>query len=263
MIFKVMTLKAIQENPSNNLKFFLALSLFLLSLLPQAHAGEQGFIQWQTSNLQLLRGSDYELSDPDGTIITFEYANQWSHGDFFMFVDATRFSDGEKDAYGEISPRFSLGKIAAADLSSGIIQDWYLATTIEMGEAGLRTYLAGIGIDLALPGFSFANANLYLRHNPDLDDDTWQITLAWQYPFSIDQTKLVTEGFADITGDADPGFENNHYIAPRLLVDVSKLVNLKPENLWLGVEYSYWTNKYGVDGVNERAIQAQLKWVFL
>jgi len=243
----------------------LSLSLYFSLLITAAcsHANAEGLIQWQSSNIQLLRGSDYELSDPHGTIVTFEYANQWSYGDFFMFIDQSKFDDGEKNTYGEISPRFSFNKLTGQDLSNGAIKDVYLSTTFEKGKGDVKAYLLGAGVDVDIPGFNFFNANIYARHNPVLDDDTWQVTLAWQYPFSLGNSNWITEGFADFAGDADPGYVSNQFVVPRLLVDVSKIVNMKRESLWLGIEYSYWTNKYGINGIDERAIQVQIKWVFL
>jgi len=235
----------------------------MLITIVSSHANAEELIQWQSSNVQLLRGSNYELSDTHGTIMTFEYANQWSYGDFFMFIDQSKFDDGENNTYGELSPRFSLNKITGDDFSYGAITDFYISTTIERGKGNVEAYLIGVGVDIDVPGFNFFNANIYSRHNPDLEDDTWQVTLAWQYPFSIGSTVWITEGFADFAGDAGLGYVSNQYVVPRLLVDVSEIVNMKQESLWLGIEYSFWTSKYGVDSVDERAVQAQIKWVFL
>ena len=228
-----------------------------------ANAKAQGLVQWQTSNIQLLRASDYELSDSHGTIVTFEYANQWTYGDFFMFIDRSKFDDGKHNTYSEISPRFSFNKILGKDDSYGVIKDIYIATTVEKGRGKVKAYLIGPGVSMDISGFNFFNANIYNRHNPNLDDDTWQITLAWQYPFSLGSTKWLTEGFADFAGDAGPGYVSNQFVVPRLLIDVSKMMSMKEQSLWLGFEYSAWTNKYGIDGVKERAVQAQIKWVFL
>lgn len=144
----------------------------------QTRAAE--LIQWQSSNLQILHGSDYELSDPKASILTFEYTNQWLYGDFFMFIDATRFDDGEKTAYGEASPRFSFNKLSGKDYSFGPVKDLFLSTTLEKGEGNFKAYLAGVGLAMDIKGFTFFNADVYWRHNPDLADDTWQLTLAWQ-----------------------------------------------------------------------------------
>jgi len=252
-------------NILDKISLYLSLSLYfsLLAAVVCSQANAESLIQWQSSNIQLLRGSDYELTEPHGTIVTFEYVNQWSYGDFFMFIDQSKFDDGEKNTYGEISPRFSFNKLTGQDLSNGVIKDVYLSTTIEKGKGGVKAYLLGTGVDVDIPGFSFFNANIYTRHNPDLDDDTWQVTLAWQYPFLLGSTNWMTEGFADFAGDAESGYVSNQHIVPRLLIDVSGVVNMKGDSLWMGIEYSFWTNKYGVNGIDERAVQAQIKWVFL
>ena len=240
--------------------WYIGLILSNFFIYSQPKAAE--LIQWQSSNFQILHGSDYVLSDPKATILTYEYTNQWSYGDFFMFIDATRFNDGEKTAYGEISPRFSLSKLSGKDYSFGPVKDIFISTTLEKGKADIKTYLAGVGLAMDIKGFTFFNTDLYWRHNPDLDDDTWQLTLAWQYPFNIGQTKWVTEGFADIAGDANSSYVSNQLIVPRLLLDISDLLNFKSDSLWLGIEYSSWTNKYGIDNIDEKVIQAQIKWIF-
>ena len=184
------------------------------------------------------------------------------YGDFFMFVDVTRFDSGEFGAYGEASPRFSFLKMAGASPLDGFVQDFLISTTYEKGEEGVQTFLYGGGLDLNIPGFNYFKTNLYVRDNPNLSDETWQITLSWQYPFSLGPVNFVTEGFADFAGSAAPRYHSNQLIVPRLLMDVGDLVGLKKGRLWTGVEYTYWHNKFGVNGVTESVPQLQIKWVF-
>ena len=49
---------------------------------------------------------------------------------------------------------------------------------------------------------------------------------------------------------------------PRLLLDVGDLVWNKQGQFFAGIEYQYWHNKFGIDGVTESTPQAQIKWVF-
>lgn len=239
-----------------------AFSLLILTLIYTSYAPAQDLVEWHSGNIQLLRGKHYKVGDAERSIITVEYANQWAYGDTFIFVDASRYDDGVKTAYGEISPRFSLSKMFDTDLSNNLVKDVLLSFTLEKGEDDVRAYLYGIGMDLNLPGFRYFKSNLYLRHNPRLEEDTWQITLAWQYPFQISQTRFKTEGFADLAGNAAPAYHSNQFIVPRLLADLGPLFDTGHNTLWFGIEYSYWNNKYGIRGVKESTPQLQLIWNF-
>ncbi|MFW0776556.1 MAG: hypothetical protein ACN2B6_02415 [Rickettsiales bacterium] len=241
----------------------LRLSIFLSGILitPLAQANGDGIISWHSTNIQLLRGHDYELGSQDRSLITFEHANGWTYGDFFMFVDYTFPDDGDTAYYAEFSPRFSLGKITGRDFSYGIIKDILVSTAIEKPKYQKARYLYGGAIDLSLPGFDFFSNNLYVRDDPTLHGKTWQVTLAWKRPFTIGRTSWVTEGFADFAG-AEGGARPNQLIVPRLLLDVGALTNIGENKVWVGMEYSYWHNKFGVDGKTESVPQLQMKWVF-
>lgn len=63
---------------------FLIRAISLLAFLfSQGVAAEKSLIQWQSTNLQILRGAGYELlPDEEGTVVTLEHANKWRFGDF-------------------------------------------------------------------------------------------------------------------------------------------------------------------------------------
>ena len=121
--------------------------------------------------------------------------------------------------------------------------------------------LAGIGVDFDLPGFKFFKSNFFIRDNPDLAGNTYQVTLAWNVPFKISSVNMLLEGFTDIVG-AEGRSVAYQLIVPRLLADAGPLVGFKPNTLWLGIEWQYWHNKFGVDGVTESVPQVQMKYIF-
>lgn len=226
---------------------------------------------WSSSNIQLLRGTHYALiptGEENRTILTFEHANGWKYGDNFFFIDIGKPTTKGTSHYGEYSPRLSIGKMSGKDFSFGILTDVLLAGMLEMGD-GVRANLFGIGINLKLPGFAFTQINLYAR-NSERDfvatqtDTGGQATLAWKLPFELMTQKLAFEGFVDYAFDEDSGSnpkENNLVAAPRLLIDVGNWFGT-PGALQTGVEYQIWRNKFGVDGVDEDAVQAMVKWIF-
>lgn len=222
---------------------------------------DSGPLLWHSENVQLLRGSDYELGDNDRTIVTFEHASGWSWGDVFVFADFTAQDNGDRNAYGEISPRLSLSRLAGGQPSDeGLIRDTVLTVTYERGDEGLERYLAGAGVDLNLPGFRFFRVHGYHRDDPERDGSTWQATVIWNRPFEIGDQSFLTEGFADIAGAEGWGVANQLYV-PRLLWDAGANFG-RPDEVFLGVEWQHWNNKFGVDGVTESVVQAQIKWVF-
>jgi len=238
----------------------LGLSAYLAGF--SVHAEERKpFIQWHTSNLQYLRGWDYQLGSAKRSIFTFEHANGWKYGDLFLFVDATFEDSSDKTAYGELSPRLSISKITGRSLEYGPLKDVLLATTYERGERGLNRYLYGGALDWKVPGFSFLKTHFYVRDDPHAPSKTWQSTVCWQIPFKLGRTGWVCEGFADFAG-SEGRLASNQMIVPRLLLDIGGLVGAGDSKYWLGVEYSYWHNKFGVSGVTESVPQLQVKWQF-
>ena len=214
---------------------------------------------WHSENIQVLRGESYELGPRERTIITVEHANRWSGGDFFLFTDFAFNDDGSISAYGEITPRFSFENLFDIDFGDGLVRDVFFTVNYERGEQGLERYLGGISADLDLPGFVFFKVMALHRDDPERPGSTEQLTLAWNRPVTIGDTHLLFEGFSDIAGGEGASVANT-LIVPRVLVNLGSLTG-EPGNFWAGVEWQYWDNKFGVDGVTESVVQLQLKWV--
>lgn len=89
------------------------------------------FFSSHMANLQLLQGNGYKPNAPTRTIVTAEYANSGRYGDFFSFVDYTQPSEGDAFYYGELAPRFSLGKLTGHAFTAGPLKDILLAAMLE------------------------------------------------------------------------------------------------------------------------------------
>ena len=234
-------------------------ALLAAALLSAPAAAQDGFIEWRSENVQLLRGTAYELGPRERTVVTVEHAHRNRWGDFFLFADFAFAEDGEIIAYGEITPRLSLSRLTGQDWSAGPVRDVLLAANYERGEGGLERYLGGVAMDFDAPGFRFLRAHAFLRDDPRRSGTTWQATFVWNAPFEIGGQAFLAEGFADIAGAEGAGVANQ-LAAPRLLWDAG--VNFDaPGRIFLGVEHQYWRNKFGVDGVTESVTQLQLKFV--
>lgn len=218
---------------------------------------------WNAFNVQFLYGSNYELGPEQVDILTLEWANGWIYGDNFAFVDITNFVQGDNTVYAEWAPRLSLSKITGNDLSAGPIQDVLLSGTIELGE-DVSNVLIGGAIDLDMPGFKFFQINGYLRENPDLSGSTWQTTVAWSTDFEIGRAHWNFSGFIDWAGSEGKSgtlaySKRNFHTQPQLLLDLGHFLG-KPGKFYVGVEWLYWDNRFGIPGITESVVQAMIKF---
>jgi nucleoside-specific outer membrane channel protein Tsx len=228
-----------------------------------------GSAVFSTTNIQYLYSTEYNPifgSSEERSILTMEHYDVWNYGDNFFFVDAVN-PEREDDAgasvsyYGEFSPRFSIGKIFTGKAASfGLVKDLYLATTLEMPQSPVRqTFLYGLGSDLDLPGFSFFQANIYVRDNQSSDvGDGQQVTFVWGAPFTVGRANFLFTGFFDYAWGQD-GIEDNIVSAPQLLLDIGSFFD-KPGIVDIGLEYQIWRNQFGIEGEDENALQLLLKW---
>ena len=232
-----------------------ALLLMGGGLLTQAHAAD-----WNNTSLWYLHGNTYELGDRERSILRIEHADGWKYGDNYLFFDVVDSNTVGTTLYGEVTPRFSLGKISGHDLSFGPVQDVLLTGSINAGSNNYRAYLYGAAVDFKVPGFSYFQLNAYVRDDQNQPGTTWQITPVWLYQFNLGSLKFSLQGFIDYAG-TEGAAVRNLLVAPRLWLDLGSLWDA-PGHLEVGVEYLYWQNKYGVKGVNESVLQPTVRWTF-
>ena len=245
----------------------LIMTACLLSPLVAVRTAHAGSAVWQETDLEYLWGGNFKTletktsTDNSRSTITIEHADAWKYGDNYFFFDITNPEINRNGAttsiYGEISPRLSIGKITGKDLSAPFVKDVLVAGTLELGN-GFHNYLYGLGLSLNLPKFNFADLNVYLR-NSSQRGCTYQFTPDWQLPFTVGNANMIFEGFSDIAG-AEGDLSFNIDAQPRLLLDLGKYWG-SPGDLYVGTEFIYWHNKFGVKGVDEYAPQAMVKWV--
>jgi len=222
----------------------------VVPVVPEA-ASSDSMILWQDFSLTYLYGEGFTVDPADQHTLTLEYAAGFTFGDVFSFTDFTyyRNSDESDGLYGELSPRFSYNKIFGQDFSLGPISDVLLATTLEYGSGPVETFLAGPGIDLKIPGFKFFQLNLYYRAglNSANISDGWQISPAWSVSFPVGSSEIVFDGFLDwVFATEDSNYEPNLHFSPQLKYNLGKLLWGEDSKLYVGVEYRYWSNKYGI-----------------
>ena len=204
---------------------------------------------WSDFSVTYLNGSNYEVGDSDRQVMTLEHAAGTSWGDSFMFFDHLVSDNDDTETYGEFSPRIRLTK-----LDNSFLTALYLAPSAELGD-GFTNYLFGIGTDLSIPGFNYFKVNAYHRNN-EFTDSNYQLTVTWGVPIG----PLYYDGFMDWTNSVDNN-EASMNLTSQLKYDVAKYVGLDSK-LFLGVEYVFWNNKFGIDGVDERNVNLLVKYHF-
>ena len=208
---------------------------------------------WSDYSVTYLNGSNYEVGDSDREVITFEYASGTSWGDTFMFFDRLKSDNGDLETYGEFSPRIKLMEL------DGFVKNVYFAPSVEFAEHATN-YLFGIGTDLAIPHFTYFQLNFYQRNN-DEGDNSYQTTIVWSLPLG----PLTYDGFIDHATGYTVGhnFEaaTQTNITSQLKYDIAPHIGYD-NKFYLGVEYVYWNNKFGIDGVDERNVNLLAKFHF-
>jgi nucleoside-specific outer membrane channel protein Tsx len=233
----------------------LCATLSACSLLTANLAQADSPLLWQDNSLTYLYGQNFKIDPKIQQALTLEHASGWSVGDLFIFLDSIHYNGGKNGAgdsrtfYGEISPRLSLGKLFDQPLTFGPIKDVLLAATYEFGEDDVESYLLGPGFDLALPGFDFFQVNLYRRQTDGNRDGSgvWQITPAWSYTLPLGTSDLVVDGYMDWVVDNDKSYHANLHFNPQVKYDLGKALNWGAKQVYVGLEYDYWSNKYGID----------------
>lgn len=173
-------------------------------------------------------------------------------------MDRLRSQNGGNETYFELSPRLSFGKLSGKDLSFGPVQDVLLASTWEGGEE-FNNYMLGLGFAFDIPGFRYANINFYKVNNEKTDDDA-MLTVTWGYPFALGNVDFLYDGFIDwSTAQDDHASEMN--FTSQLKMNIGKYMGLKSP-LYIGMEYAYWNNKFGIQDVDERNPALLVKYHF-
>ena len=100
----------------------------------------------------------------------------------------------------------------------------------------------------------FFKTHLQYRDDPTLDGTSVQFNLVWNKGFKVGEQDFSFEGFLDYT-TSEGTTVSNTLAQPQLLWHANK-------SLAIGIEYQYWKNRLGVDGINESSPQVMVRWTF-
>lgn len=247
-----------------------AIAIVALGGMTGAHAKTL----FKDTSVTVLHGGNFKLlpGDVDDlTTMTLEHASTHDWGGVFFFVDRHQGGkydviDGEtgdvvdtkryKETFGKFSPKFKV-----ATFNDSLIKQVNVAGVYEFSSNstgfGQDNYWAGLGVDLDLPipGMKYASATLYHSFNETKpDDQKITLTAAWE------RDKVLIDGYVDFGFNSDT-LEDNIHFNPQVKYNLQEALGLD-NRLEVGGEYSYWKNKFGVDGVDEHAVMALVKYHF-
>ena len=203
---------------------------------------------WNSENVALLTGDNYTVDDPRQTTMTVEHASAWAWGDLFGFADITRYHDSDRGTsiYSEITPRVSMSWLTDSRWSTGIVKDVLIATTVEMGSGPVENLLLGPGLSLDVAGFDFLNLNIQYRIPHQGQSQGWMLGTAWAWRTAALGSTFVFDGYADWIVTDRGGSNSNLHFSPQLKFDLGPWLGISPEHWYAGIEYDYWSNKYGI-----------------
>ena len=213
---------------------------------------------WSDFSITYLNGSDYKVGDNQREVVTIEHASGTNWGDTFLFFERMASSNDDVTFYGEFSPRITL-----SDYSAGAFSKIYFSSTVEANSFSPKSgkssdfvnVLLGVGTDIKVPGFKFIKLSAYHRNN-ELADNNYQLTLSWAIPFN----NVVYDGFIDWFSTTEDQRASMNFTS-QLKYNLSSHLNLTTP-LYVGLEYVFWQNKFGIENINERNANFLVKYHF-
>ncbi len=217
---------------------------------------------WTSTNIQLLHGRDFELGDPDRTTVTIEHANGWQYGSNFFFVDL--YDNIGLEVYAEAYGYLSLSKLSGTKIGFGPIQDMSIVGGLNISNKpendNFKAYMAGLSLDFANPYFDYLQLDAVIfKDDGNSGRYGYQFTPVWSLPFEISPVKFKFRGFTDFrSANTNVNHHFNILAQPQLLIDIGDLSGLPANHFYIGTEYSYWYNKYGIQGLDESVVQGMM-----
>ncbi|TQV72819.1 hypothetical protein FLL45_15225 [Aliikangiella marina] len=208
------------------------------------------------ASISYLNGKNFKVEPAKQQTFTFEYVYAKDWFDLFLFIDNKDYQPSGSNRYGEITPRFTIHTFE----QQSTLKRLTFAMLLERGKNGIERNLFGVGVDLNIQGFRYFNVHLYQRDDPDIAGSGNQITTTFAYPFNIGEAPLLFDGYFDWVLNSDEQSDNFHF-NPQLKLDMKAM--LEGEYKWyIGIEYDYWTNKFGIRDTNNFPTN-QNTWSFL
>lgn len=238
---------------------------------------------WSDAQVHFAYGTQF--AEPGYTqsiakrIVGFSYAGGDSWGTNFFNLDVlmSDAADPEACAAGANSPfcaaygaqelyavyrrTWSYNQISGNKIDWGPINDVKLAMGVDYNAKNttfgprVRKLRIGPMVGLNVPGFAEVGLEVYKESNhngfspyPQGGDVTFNTTYVlaadWGIPFADGQFKW--SGYFDHIGAKGYGTVPETLLSTEVMYDVGKALYSVPNKLWVGVQYQYWRNKFGL-----------------
>jgi len=147
----------------------------------------------------------------------------------------------------------------------GIFNDFSIVAGINAGSEPsadpFAAYLLGGGISFKIPHTEFIQLDVMAYKQDNVNSVGLQITPAWSIPFTLCGLDFKFRGFLDWVSAAATGGLDYILTQPQLLFNAGKLSG-QSDKFYVGIEYWYWHNKFGIKGITEESIQATILYKF-
>ena len=208
---------------------------------------------WSDFSGAYVAGSGFTLDPNQQQTLSLEYASGYHWGDTYTFLDTTFFRGDQRDysLFGETTVRWSVTD-AEEDRSNNRVSDVFLSASLEFGSGTVETFTLGPSVDLKAAGFDFLQLGLMRRETVNRSgfnkSDGWQFVPSWSLTVPTGRSEWVIDGFAKwIFATDHSGYHPNFQFNPQIKYNIGKHLSGPDTRLYLGLEYYYWSNKYGVE----------------
>ncbi|PJG57997.1 nucleoside-binding protein [Aeromonas cavernicola] len=253
----------------------------VLAPLGVAQAKEDRLFEWTNNTLGFRYGNGFtnpnNPRDISKRIFNVSHADGYRYGSNFFNLDLLQSDSndprkgsthGSREVYGLFRSQLFASRIFDWQQGSGLVKDYAFTFGFDasrnnnLGSAKKRALLFGPTVKFNGPGVLDLSLFYYREKNhsdlpnvkyPDhIFDTTYMLNLAWLRPFQLGDHSAKFQGFLNYTAEKGKDYNNND-TAPETLIRASLMFAMVPgtkrqPNLWLGMGYEYWHNKFGVDG---------------
>jgi len=232
------------------------LLLCLMTVVSHAEAPK-----WRSSNIQLLFGNQYELGPDTRESITIENASSWRYGETFFFSNIFNRRDVGTELYAEFYPRLTWKAVTESDSPVPLLDDFSIVAGLNIGNLPrkdpFKAYLLGVGVKFDAPLMDYLKLDVMAFKSDNVSSTGIQISPIWAMKFNLGRSRFLFKGFLDWQSTKATGKKATILAQPQLLLDVGHFWH-NNNQFYAGIEYSYWYNKFGLDGVIERVPQAMI-----
>lgn len=250
-------------------------------LLTLFGGGEAVALEWMNNSLGFRYGQQFtnpnNPHDISKRIYSFTHASGYRYGSNYLNLDVF-LSDshdprkgtdhGGSEVYAVYRHQLYASRVFDMPPGTGAIKDYALTLGFDanrnnnLASARKRALVVGPTLKFNTSGVLDLSLLYYKETNhsgiPGAKDPnhtfdaTYMVNLTWLKPFEIGGHGAKFQGFINHVGDKGDDFHGRD-TKPETLMRTALMVAVRPgarvrPNLYLGVGYEYWHNKFGVDG---------------